>query len=213
MTPLCELAKKHETDKGGWHMRYGGGDSDTCHNYTPVYYALFCMFKDDVRTVLEIGINAGSSLRMWKDFFPKATIYGIDCNPGTLFQEDRIITFCADQNSPPSLRAVMNATAMLYNDETHPGYDLIIDDGSHEYEHQVTSMLALLPYLTERGVYIIEDMTFDCQPEILGKHVPAGFKWVAIPCGRGIGKAHCADSCVKCRGHEGEQLLVITRDG
>lgn len=38
MTPLCELARKYKTDKGGAHAEY---PFETCHNYTPTYYDLF----------------------------------------------------------------------------------------------------------------------------------------------------------------------------
>src|ERR1700692_4306194 len=92
MTPLCELARKHETDKGGQHFRYGGGDSDTNHNYTPVYHRMFEEDRDSVRNVLEIGVHQGSSVRMWKEYFPRAQIVGIDTNMECLrHAEDRIV--------------------------------------------------------------------------------------------------------------------------
>lgn len=207
MTPLCELAKKHETDKGGWHYRYGGGDSDTCHVYTPFYYLLFGAFRTQVKSLLEIGINAGSSLRMWAEFFPNAKIFGIDCNASTMFSTDQITTMIADQNNPVDLLNAIGACSQLGG----VPLDIIIDDGSHFEEHQITSLKTLLPFISDRGLYIIEDMQFDCQPERLGAHVPAGYEWSAINCGRGFGKAHCDPGCEKCHGVEGERLLVIRR--
>src|ERR1035437_4532916 len=58
MTPLCELAKKHRTDKGGGHLTYGAHTTEICHNYTPFYYSLFKGQEDTVKLVLEIGVNA-----------------------------------------------------------------------------------------------------------------------------------------------------------
>ena len=37
-------------------------------------------------------------------------------------------------------------------------FDIIIDDGSHELNHQVTSLLFFLKHLKENGIYIVEDV-------------------------------------------------------
>ena len=154
MTPLCELARKYETDKGGQHYRYGGGDSDTNHNYTPVYHELFGEHRDEVKHVLEIGVHAGSSLRMWKEYFPNAHIVGIDSNADCLrHQEERISVFTADQNNPRQLVEVLSKF-----DQDAPLFDLIVDDGSHVREHQITSLKTLLPFVNVGGVYVIEDL-------------------------------------------------------
>lgn len=208
LTPLCALARKYESDKGGWHLRYGGGDSDTCHNYTPVYNALYTKFRTQVASVLEIGINSGASLRMWRDFFPNAQVVGLDIRRECLFSEERIRSFYADQNNPESLQQALVAIG----NGTTPSFDLVVDDGSHEYEHIVTSMKHLLPYVADRGLYIIEDVALDCQPQIVGAHVPEGYNYYAIPTGHGIGKAHCDPNCPHCHGTEGERLIVIKRN-
>lgn len=200
ITPLCELAKKHETDKGGRHLRYGGGDSDTCHEYTPVYWDLLGEKREAVRHVLEIGVNAGSSLRMWKEFFPNADIVGLDNAPHTLFNEDRITTILADQSSQLSL-----VMAMGHVDPNKPCFDLIVDDGSHEPSHQITTMQTLLPFLRRDGIYVIEDIHVDCKPEIIGQHVPPGYEWTAIECPGGTGKAICGCGC------GGPERLVVIR--
>lgn len=154
MTPLCELAKRFETDKGGQHFRYGGGDSDTNHNYTPVYHDLLGAVREGVKHVLEIGINAGSSLRMWKEYFPNAQIIGLDSNADCLVHdEDRIRCIGADQNNPESLCCAIGQLPA-----NAPKFDLIVDDGSHVREHQITSLRTLLPFLARGGYYIIEDL-------------------------------------------------------
>lgn len=202
LTPLCELAKKYETDKGGWHLRYGGGDSDTCHNYTPTYYRLLAPIRDSVTRVLEVGINAGGSLRMWRDFFPHATVWGMDVRPETMFSEDRIHTVIADAFSPSSLACALEAMGQ-------PQFDFIVDDASHEFDHQWWTCNFLMPNLRRDGLYVIEDMCLDCQPEVLGAKIKPTYRWEAIDCGVGIGKAHCDPGCPKCHGFEGERLLVV----
>ena len=195
MTPLCELARKYGTDKGGEHLIAG----DTCHQYTPAYHAMFWDRRDRVKNVLEIGVNYGCSLRMWRDYFPKAQIYGIDSNESCLFADDRIMCFAADQFNERDLKSVVEAVGRIK-------FDFICDDGSHEPAHQIFSAQVLLPYLARDGYYVIEDIYPDCKPELIGNPICADetFKWDAIPTGRGLGKAHCGCGC-----GQGEQLVVI----
>ena len=163
MTPLCELAKKHRTDKGGGHLTYGAHTTEICHNYTPSYYGLFKGREDKVKRVLEIGVNAGCSQRMWEEFYPNAEIIGLDIDRNYLFNEGRIHCFYADQNNPESLRDALAAAG--------PGlFDLIIDDGSHIPEHQRASLPVLLPHLAPGGFYVVEDL--ECEPEYIGRVVP-----------------------------------------
>lgn len=169
LTPLCQLAIKHQSDKGGRHLMYGGGSCHATHEYTPTYYDLLSAQRNDVHSVLEIGVNRGCGLRMWEEFFPNARIIGLDIERSTLFKEGRIECFHADQNDPASLT---HALAMA---GAGP-YDLIVDDGSHLMNHQAVSMTTLLPHLSDIGVYVIEDIPRDMNwADYLLKHVPDGF--------------------------------------
>jgi methyltransferase family protein len=196
-TELCRLARKHGTDKGGNHLQRG----DTCHNYTPAYHKLFHRRRHQVEAVLEIGVAGGHSLRMWKEYFPRAMIFGIDSNPKCLFKEDRILCFQGDQYIESDLLRVMEPTH-------HVKFDLIVDDGSHQPEHQIFTAQVLLPYLAPDGIYVIEDIEPDCQPGLIGKPIldklPPFFSWQAIPTGRGLGRAYCRCGC-----EGGEQLVAI----
>jgi cephalosporin hydroxylase len=195
MTPLCELARKHETDKGGQHFRYGGGDSDTNHNYTPVYHHLFAEDRNEVRNVLEIGVHQGSSVRMWKEYFPRAQIVGIDTNSECLrHAEDRIVVITADQNNPEQLRQAVYGHG--------PKFDLIVDDGSHERQHQIVSMQTLLPYLEDWGYYVIEDIGVMPEfPPELAVAVPPGYDYQALYIKGGLGP----------KVQPGEWLMVLRR--
>jgi SAM-dependent methyltransferase len=205
MTILCELADQHMTDKGGRSTVYGGHAGDTCHNYTPAYHEILGHRREQVRRVLEVGVNAGSSLRMWAEYFPAAEVIGLDIRPEVLFQTDRIRCYLADQGNAGSLRAAVAAAG-------GGPFDLIIDDGSHEDAHQMITAETLLPYLAAGGVYVIEDIRIDCRPGIIANQIRApGFTWSAMECGRGIGKAHCDPACPHCRGETGEQLIVFRR--
>src|SRR5439155_43721 len=91
-----------------------------------------------------------ASLRAWKGYFSKADIYGIDIDPDTLFSEDRIHTMIADQLKLESLHQVNKAWKQ--------GYDVIIDDGWHQPEASVFSMLVFIPQLRKKGIYVLEDI-------------------------------------------------------
>ena len=200
MTRLCELADKYQTDKGGKSTIYGGCPGDTCHTYTVAYDKLFAGREDDVRRVLEIGINAGSSLRMWEEYFPKAKISGLDILPHVLFNAGRIRCYLADQSNPHSLLEA------VHNIAVNPVFDVIIDDGSHELQHQLITMKTLLPFLTPDGVFIIEDVGgMHCNPRPILDHIPPGFVAELVECPGGQGKAHCP----ACGGPE--LLFVIRR--
>jgi SAM-dependent methyltransferase len=169
LTPLCLLAKKHETDKGGRHLRYGGGDAGMTHEYTPIYWDMFGARADTVRAVLELGINAGSSLRMWEEFFPNAEIIGVDSNAAALINEGRIRSYPCDCGDLYETRALMNA---LGGD-----FDLIIDDASHEPDHQVVTAQIWPHALNDDGILVIEDVGYQQSGRLerILDAVPGGF--------------------------------------
>lgn len=200
LTPLCELALKYGTDKGGWHTIAG----ETCHVYTPCYDFIFGSRRETVKQVFEIGVHYGPSMRMWRDYFPNAHIFGIDSDAGALFQEDRIHCYPCDQNNPVELVSIMERIEVEFG--VRPSFELMVDDGSHEPGHQIVSMRTLLPYLDKRGVYVVEDLHDDCHPEkVAVPGILPGFKWFAVPCQIGLGKAHC-----QCALDKPEQLLMVT---
>ncbi len=138
MTPLCELAVKYGCDK----------TPSIHHRYTPYYHEL--LQGRTIRAVLEIGIFKGASLRMWRDYFPEALIWGIDNDPNCLVQEERIQSLLCDQSDPVSLNE--------FGDKFCPYFDLIVDDGSHNEQHQKISFWMLFPLLKTGGLYVIEDV-------------------------------------------------------
>ena len=141
---LHRLAIEHCTDK--WK---------NC--YTDYYSKWFESIRDEKLKILEIGVERGKSITMWKDYFPNSTIYGMDngriCDRSTmerLNDGDRTFTYYADQSNREDLKKFI---------EEHGGdFDIIIDDGYHFQEHQQISLGFLFPHLKPGGVYIIEDI-------------------------------------------------------
>jgi hypothetical protein len=151
-TELCKIAAKWGTDKV----------PSIGHSYTPYYHEL--LKGKTVRRMLEIGIGypelmeeyspgyiTGASLFMWEEYFPEAEIYGLDNNPQAMVNKGRIRSLLCDQGSEVSLHKAAS--------ELGGRMDLIIDDGSHNPEHQVLSAKVLIPLLLDpKGIYVIEDV-------------------------------------------------------
>jgi hypothetical protein len=119
------------------------------HQYEYFYEDKLKHLRNRKIKLLEIGIFEGNSLRMWKEYFPKAEIYGIDVVDDLLFTEERIHTFKADQGKRHQLKQLMDELGK---------FDVIIDDGSHRVDHQQISMGVCFPYLKNGGHYIMEDL-------------------------------------------------------
>jgi len=120
------------------------------HNYLPHYWMHFRDIRLEVRKVLEIGVQSDRSIRMWEEFFPNATIYGMDIDPQCRrFEGDRRKIVIGDQSDRGFLQRLV--------EQADGGFDIVIDDGSHRVEHQLTSFDFLFPTLSDHGIYVIED--------------------------------------------------------
>lgn len=120
------------------------------HHFTEVYEHFFYPLKDTATKIFEIGIGGGASLELWRDYFPRATIYGIDIEPKSELDSDRIKTFVADQADRSRLEAFIGASGGYF--------DIIIDDGGHTMDQQQISFGFLFKYLRPGGFYVIEDV-------------------------------------------------------
>jgi hypothetical protein len=124
--------------------------SKRTHNYLPYYWMHFRDIRLDVKKVIEIGVQTDHSIRMWEEFFPNATIYGLDIDPKCKqFEGGRRKILIGDQSDSGFCRQVIQ--------ETGGGIDIILDDGSHRIEHQLKSFSAFFPALTDHGIYVVED--------------------------------------------------------
>jgi hypothetical protein len=149
---------------------YFGTDKWGLHWYARHYQTHFAPLRRRVRRILEIGVggfedprSGGASLRMWKAYFPKARIVGIDINDKRPHDEHRIRTFVGSQDDEQFLRALS---------EREGPFDVIIDDGSHLNRHVIRSFEILFPLLAEDGIYAIEDLQTSYWGEFGG--APAG---------------------------------------
>jgi lipopolysaccharide biosynthesis glycosyltransferase len=144
---LDDLAIKYKADK-----------SSLYHNFAEKYDRLLGGSRDKVTNILEIGVAQGQSLRMWADYFPKATIHGVDISSASKVCETyspRIKFHLVDQGNEVQLK----------NLEQFSPYDLIVDDGNHFWREQILSFQTLFPYVRKGGIYIVEDSCTSYWPE------------------------------------------------
>jgi len=140
---LTELAQHFKTDKWGRHR------------YTPHYERHLSHLKNASFTLFEIGIGGyansgegGASLRMWKEFFPRAQILGLDIEDKSFVDAERIRSYVGSQVDEELLHRIVAEADNL---------QVVIDDGSHRSEHIVQTFAMLFPLLPLGGIYVIED--------------------------------------------------------
>ena len=158
-TRACYVMAKYHSDKASrWH------------NYTTVYSALFNGRRHQPLRIFELGLGTnnpglpstmgvsgvpGASLRGWRKLFPHAQVYGADVDTTILFQEDRIKTFRCDQLDQVSIRTLWSQP------DLQAGMDIIIEDGLHTFEANISFLEGSLEHLRTGGTYVIEDIAPD----------------------------------------------------
>jgi len=119
-------------------------------HYFPIYTRHLTPYARRPVSVLEIGVYRGGSMRMWSRFFgPDARLVGVDIDPVALISAgERYSVVLADQSDPDAMAKVA---------QEHGPFDVIIDDGGHSMDQQITSIETLFPALNEGGIYLVED--------------------------------------------------------
>tara|TARA_Y100001970_G_scaffold72426_1_gene91900 strand:- start:2665 stop:3366 length:702 start_codon:yes stop_codon:yes gene_type:complete len=156
---LTELMNFYGSDKG---------NKTNHHNYSEFYSELFFNNRKEIKNFLEIGLgtnntdipsNMGSagtplaSLKAWRDYFENANIYGADIDKEILKNDKRIKTFYVDQTNPDKINTMFKNIGV-------EKFDIILEDGLHEYNANICFFENSIKYLSEEGFYIIEDIYF-----------------------------------------------------
>ena len=156
---LTELMNFYGSDKGGRNNH---------HNYSEYYSELFFNERKNIKNFLEIGLgtndvnmlsNMGekgiplASLKAWRDYFDNAIIYGADIDKKILKNHERIKTYFVDQTDPKTIE-------LLFKNIGISDFDVILDDGLHEYNANICLFENSIKFLSNSGIYIIEDVYF-----------------------------------------------------
>jgi hypothetical protein len=133
-------------------------DLKTKHNADkpPQYLDLYSKYLTDMRgsarAVLELGVQSGGSLKMWREFFPEATVIGVDIEDCRHLFDDKSIIFFQGRQEDPSL------FAHIFRSTHIDKFDVIVDDASHFGLYAKKSFDLLFDdHLSPGGFYIIED--------------------------------------------------------
>jgi hypothetical protein len=156
---LMRMCNAAGSDKGS-EVYWGEGAP---HFYALLYQPLLEPLRDQRFDLLEIGLDTASqhtgapadapSLRVWREFFPYATLHGYDINDFSFLDLPGTRTFQGDQSSPEDLNRFLHAHG-------HPSFALAIDDGSHVPAHQQASLAHLFEQVAPGGLYLIEDISW-----------------------------------------------------
>ena len=143
-------------------LSHSDTDKATIHSYDEVYEALFEPIRLTCKRVLEIGVRRGGSMRAWREYFPKADIYGIDNGseaglPEFADDEDRLHFFQADTTRPREMIADKWVHAHLFDAHNRCQFDIVIDDGLHHPYAQALNFGLFSPLLRPGGLFVVED--------------------------------------------------------
>lgn len=134
------------------YVAHDGYLSDKWSSYLTVYEELFSTLKTKPIRLLEIGVQNGGSLQIWRRYFPNAVaIVGCDFDPrvAKLQPGPKIHLVVGDITSPSTVESIKSVC---------PEYDIVIDDGSHRSEHIIAAFEQLFPLVAPGGLFIAEDL-------------------------------------------------------
>lgn len=141
------------TDMRSVELHLDQYDSDKiASGYLRHYDGLLAPWIDRPVALLELGIHRGGSLALWRDYFPRGSIVGIDLRlPASFHPGERIQMFQGSQDDTEFLSSVASRTAPS-------GFDIIIDDASHLGALTKVAFWHLFDnHLKPGGLYAIED--------------------------------------------------------
>jgi hypothetical protein len=128
-------------------------DTDKIENaYLETYDPILEPWVNQPITLLELGVRNGGSLALWRDYFPRGSIVGVDIRlPSAFLSGDRITLFEGSQADCQFLTHVAQKTAPQ-------GFDIIVDDASHIASLTRPGFWHLFDsHLKPGGLYVIED--------------------------------------------------------
>ena len=129
----------------------GTDKSQLGFDYLRHYDRSLSRFRDVPMNLVEIGVANGASTKMWKRYFPKALIVGVDIQERCkAYEEERLKIEIGSQSDGTFLDALM---------AKYPP-TVMIDDGSHIASDIIFTFERAFPALLPGGCYIIEDLVF-----------------------------------------------------
>jgi hypothetical protein len=142
---LAKLFNKYQSDKSSKHL------------YHTVYGPELEHLRDKPINILEVGVFKGASTAAWLEYFPQATIYGLDVftrvDPKDIpvLGHSRVKWLKGDSTSIDVIASIKEAWPRIR-------FDVIIDDGLHTPRANASTLGNLFGLLKTNGIYFIEDV-------------------------------------------------------
>jgi O-methyltransferase len=111
------------------------------------YEQYFESKKHETINVLVLSVLQGHSLKMWLDYFPHATLVGVDNRLQFSSSDPRVTLVEGDQEDAEFLHLVGQDYGL---------FDIIIDDGGHTMKGQQVSLQVLFPFVKPGGLYAVD---------------------------------------------------------
>jgi hypothetical protein len=140
-----------------------GSDKYKRHHYERYYEKWLPDFRHKPKMkILEIGAEAGKSLKVWSDYFSHPEkVLGLAYGTATEGVEERssklkaVSVYRGDQSKKETMDYLISQGP----------WDIIIDDGSHVPAHMIFSLFSLWNSIKPGGLYIIEDLETNYWPD------------------------------------------------
>ena len=116
------------------------------HGYLPAYLRIAAELGPEAR-VCEVGVEHGHGLDLFQALYPAGLVCGVDSNGGCRWPPGTASVIC-DQDSPTLPGRLLAVSS---------GWDLIVDDASHDGGKTAATFALLWPLVTPGGYYAVED--------------------------------------------------------
>ena len=158
-TELCHLGAVIGADKSPYNLE------SHRHPYTGFYSMLFSKIQGKACRFAEIGIAGGRSAHLWNGYLrhPEAQIWMFD-------RDENFVQHAHDEMKkvPGGHRFIFDLMDVGVDgnvskgfSETKEWFDVIIDDSSHDFDHQIRICKEALPFVREGGLLVVEDVFRD----------------------------------------------------
>ncbi len=151
-TPLCQLATKYMTDKSPYNIMTHR------HPYTMVYDMFlrpYQMMGSGLK-LGEVGILNGASIRMWREYFPDASLSAFDIDKKALEKVAAIRGVSAYHVDAGESNELRESLAEATSDGKK--FTVLLEDASHHLGHQLIFLRDAIDFVAPGGLLIIEDI-------------------------------------------------------
>ena len=127
-------------------------DKNTTHCYISEYYSS-AFDGIECKNFLELGVDTGGSLKLWRDYFTEAKIYGLDIK---LKRSDEYLK--PEQRNRIEIKQIDAYSKEVDAYLDGKKFEIIVDDGPHTLQSMIFFCEHYPNYLTANGIAVIEDI-------------------------------------------------------